>query len=237
MEAVKQGSAVIGLRLKIRIVLASANKTSLEPLLGSRSTWTAYLISVLYIEYRCRKEKECLFEVLGGLLVPYWKAVGLAFNCSFLLFGSVIQLIACARTWDDHLHCLEHNHWIPCSWPGNPDGFGPELFETLVKMAPSKEEEIKLKKYDDESSKLGPAERFLRVILDIPFAFKRVEAMLYRAKFNTEVEYLRKSFQIIEEASEELKNSKLFLKLLEAVLRTGYRMNDDINCGSAKAFK
>ncbi|KAL3637700.1 hypothetical protein CASFOL_018148 [Castilleja foliolosa] len=120
---------------------------------------------------------------------------------------------------------------------GNPEGLGPELFETLVKMAPSKEEEIKLKKYDDESSKLGPAERFLRAILDIPFAFKRVEAMLYRANFNTEVEYLRKSFQTLEAASEELKNSRLFLKLLEAVLRTGNRMNDGTNRGSAKAFK
>jgi hypothetical protein len=37
------------------------------------------------------------FEVLDGLLGPYWKALGLAFNCTFLLFGSVIQLIACAR--------------------------------------------------------------------------------------------------------------------------------------------
>ncbi|KAG6535248.1 hypothetical protein ZIOFF_000213 [Zingiber officinale] len=36
------------------------------------------------------------FEVLDGLLGSYWKAVGLAFNCTFLLFGSVIQLIACA---------------------------------------------------------------------------------------------------------------------------------------------
>ncbi|GFY82093.1 transmembrane amino acid transporter family protein [Actinidia rufa] len=36
------------------------------------------------------------FEVLDGLLGPYWKAAGLAFNCTFLLFGSVIQLIACA---------------------------------------------------------------------------------------------------------------------------------------------
>jgi auxin influx carrier (AUX1 LAX family) len=35
--------------------------------------------------------------VLDGLLGPYWKAAGLAFNCTFLLFGSVIQLIACAR--------------------------------------------------------------------------------------------------------------------------------------------
>ncbi|XBI66763.1 hypothetical protein VPH35_046260 [Triticum aestivum] len=36
------------------------------------------------------------FEVLDGLLGPYWKAAGLAFNCTFLLFGTVIQLIACA---------------------------------------------------------------------------------------------------------------------------------------------
>ncbi|KAH6798216.1 Transmembrane amino acid transporter family protein [Perilla frutescens var. hirtella] len=77
--------------------------------------WTAYLISVLYIEYRSRKEKEGVsfknhviqwFEVLDGLLGPYWKAVGLAFNCTFLLFGSVIQLIACASNIyyiNDHL--------------------------------------------------------------------------------------------------------------------------------------
>ncbi|KAJ6865228.1 AUX1-like protein [Populus alba x Populus x berolinensis] len=72
---------------------------------GIVGSWTAYLISVLYIEYRSRKEKENVnfknhviqwFEVLDGLLGPYWKAVGLAFNCTFLLFGSVIQLIACA---------------------------------------------------------------------------------------------------------------------------------------------
>ncbi|KAJ6425309.1 hypothetical protein OIU84_025973 [Salix udensis] len=72
---------------------------------GLVGSWTAYLISVLYIEYRSRKEKENVnfknhviqwFEVLDGLLGPYWKAVGLAFNCTFLLFGSVIQLIACA---------------------------------------------------------------------------------------------------------------------------------------------
>lgn len=81
---------------------------------------------------------------------------------------------------------------------GNPEGLGPELFETLVKMAPSKEEEIKLKDFNDDISKLGTAERFLKAILDIPFAFRRVEAMLYRANFNSEVKYLRKSFQTLE---------------------------------------
>lgn len=38
-------------------------------------------------------------------------------------------------------------------------------------------------------------------------------------------------------ASEELKSSRLFLKLLEAVLRTGNRMNVGTNRGDAKSFK
>ncbi|XP_019459587.1 PREDICTED: auxin transporter-like protein 1 [Lupinus angustifolius] len=77
----------------------------LQVFYGILGSWTAYLISILYVEYRTRKEKENVnfknhviqwFEVLEGLLGPYWKAIGLAFNCTFLLFGSVIQLIACA---------------------------------------------------------------------------------------------------------------------------------------------
>ncbi|KAL5755077.1 hypothetical protein ACOSP7_023297 [Xanthoceras sorbifolium] len=120
---------------------------------------------------------------------------------------------------------------------GNPESLGAELLETLVKMAPTKEEEIKLREYNGDTSKLGSAERFLKAVLDIPYAFKRVEAMLYRANFDTEVKYLRKSYQTLEAASEELKNSRLFLKLLEAVLKTGNRMNVGTNRGDAKAFK
>ncbi|CAL5366727.1 unnamed protein product [Camellia sinensis] len=124
-----------------------------------------------------------------------------------------------------------------CCAAGNPEGLSAELLENLVKMAPTKEEEIKLRDYKGEISKLGSAERFLKAVLDIPFAFKRVEAMLYRANFDTEVKYLRNSFQTLEAASEELKNSRLFLKLLEAVLRTGNRMNVGTNRGDATAFK
>ncbi|WOL16090.1 formin-like protein 1 [Canna indica] len=121
---------------------------------------------------------------------------------------------------------------------GNADSLGTELLETLLKMAPSKEEELKLKEYKDDSpTKLGPAEKFLRAVLEIPFAFKRVEAMLYIANFDSEVTYLKKSFETIEAACEELKCSRLFLKLLEAVLKTGNRMNVGTNRGDAHAFK
>jgi len=33
------------------------------------------------------------FEVLDGLLGPYWKAAGLAFNCTFLLFEPLVKII------------------------------------------------------------------------------------------------------------------------------------------------
>lgn len=80
---------------------------------------------------------------------------------------------------------------------GNGD-LGPEFFEALAKMAPTKEEELKLKDYIGDLLKLDPAERFLKDILGVPFAFKRVDAMLYRANFDTELNYLRKAFGTLE---------------------------------------
>ncbi|KNA22081.1 hypothetical protein SOVF_037260 [Spinacia oleracea] len=121
---------------------------------------------------------------------------------------------------------------------GNAETLGTELLESLLKMAPSKEEERKLKDYKDDSPvKLGHAEKFLKAVIDIPFAFKRVEAMLYMTNFESEVEYLKKSFDTLEAACDELRSSRMFLKLLEAVLKTGNRMNVGTNRGDAHAFK
>nr|KYP64134.1 Formin-like protein 1 [Cajanus cajan] len=121
---------------------------------------------------------------------------------------------------------------------GSTDTLGIELLESLLRMAPSKEEERKLKEHEDDSpTKLGLAEKFLKAVLDVPFAFKRIETMLYIANFESEVEYLRTSFQTLEAACEELRHCRLFLKLLEAVLKTGNRMNVGTNRGDAEAFK
>nr|GMD69171.1 formin-like protein 1 [Ipomoea batatas] len=121
---------------------------------------------------------------------------------------------------------------------GNADTLGTELLESLMKMAPTKEEERKLKECTDDSPfKLGPAEKFLKSVLDIPFAFKRIDAMLYISNFDSEVDYLKKSFETLEAACEELRSSRMFLKLLEAVLKTGNRMNVGTNRGEAHAFK
>lgn len=83
---------------------------------------------------------------------------------------------------------------------GNAERVDTEQLEILLKMAPNKEEENKLKEYKDDSSpfNLGPEEKFLKALLDIPFPFKRAEAMLFMATFDSEVNFLNKSFVTLE---------------------------------------
>jgi len=83
-------------------------------------------------------------------------------------------------------------------------------------MAPTKEEEIKLKEFKEETSpiKLNPAEKFLKAVLDVPFAFKRVDAMLYIANFDSEVNYLKKSFETLEVSIMSLRSPFHLLPML-----------------------
>ncbi|KDP35641.1 hypothetical protein JCGZ_09079 [Jatropha curcas] len=112
-----------------------------------------------------------------------------------------------------------------------------ELLQTLLKMAPTADEELKLRLFTGELSQLGSAERFLKVLVDIPFAYKRLEALLFMCTMQEDVTTTKESFQTLEVACNELKSSRLFLKLLEAVLKTGNRMNDGTFRGGAQAFK
>ena len=54
-------------------------------------------------------------------------------------------------------------------------------------MAPTSEEELKLRLFSGDLSQLGPAERFLKVMVEIPFAFKRLESLLFMSSLQEEV--------------------------------------------------
>lgn len=141
-----------------------------------------------------------------------------------------------------------------------------ELIQTLLKMAPTQEEELKLRLFSGELSQLGPAERFLKVLVDIPFAFKRLESLMFMLILREEFSSIKESFETLEVitqtlykcilnldictlmltiiafyqwqvACDKLRKSRLFLKLLEAVLKTGNRMNDGTYRGGAQAFR
>lgn len=65
-------------------------------------------------------------------------------------------------------------------------------------MAPTTEEELKLRIFSGDISQLGPAERFLKVMVDIPFAFKRLEALAFMCSFQEEVSSAAESFTTLE---------------------------------------
>lgn len=116
-------------------------------------------------------------------------------------------------------------------------GLSVQQLEALVKMKPTKEEEEKLLNYDSDIDMLDPAEKFVKVLLTIPLAFPRMEVMLYKGTFDDEVVHIKMSFATIEGACTELRSSKLLLRLLEAVLKTGNRMNIGTLRGGASAFR
>ncbi|ONM24218.1 Formin-like protein 5 [Zea mays] len=112
-----------------------------------------------------------------------------------------------------------------------------DLIDTLLKWIPSNEEELRLRLYTGELSQLGPAEQFLKSIIDIPYIFQRLDALLFMSSLPEETSNVKHAFATLEVACQELKNSRLFLKLLEAVLKTGNRMNVGTFRGGAQAFK
>ncbi|MQM15285.1 hypothetical protein Taro_048225 [Colocasia esculenta] len=73
-----------------------------------------------------------------------------------------------------------------------------ELLQTLLKMSPTADEELKLRLYAGEISHLGPAERFLKALVDIPFAFKRLDALLFMSSLEEEISNVKKDFATIE---------------------------------------
>ncbi|KAE8783876.1 Formin-like protein 11 [Hordeum vulgare] len=112
-----------------------------------------------------------------------------------------------------------------------------DLIQTLIRWVPNTDEELRLRLYTGELSQLGSAEQFLKAIIDIPYIYERLDALLFMASLPEESSNVKQSFATLEVACEELKNSRLFLKLLEAVLKTGNRMNVGTFRGGAQAFK
>ncbi|KAG8058167.1 hypothetical protein GUJ93_ZPchr0002g23156 [Zizania palustris] len=110
------------------------------------------------------------------------------------------------------------------------------LLETMLRMKPTDDEEQKLRLYNGDCSQLGLAEQVMKALIDIPFAFKRIRSLLFMSSLQEDALSLRESFLQLEAACGELKH-RLFLKLLEAVLKTGNRLNDGTFRGGANAFK
>lgn len=116
-------------------------------------------------------------------------------------------------------------------------GLNEDTLEKLTRIAPTKEEESEILAFAGDATRLADAESFLfHLLRAVPSAFARFNSMLFRSNYDSEVRQLKVSTQTLELGCEELRTRGLFIKLLEAILKAGNRMNAGTSRGNAQAF-
>lgn len=116
-------------------------------------------------------------------------------------------------------------------------GLSADTIEKLARISPTDEEASQIIAFDGDPTRLADAESFLYHLLkSVPTAFNRFHAMLFRSTYDSEVSTIKESLQSLEAACNELRTRGLFLKLLEAVLKAGNRLNAGTARGNAQAF-
>ncbi|XP_051122264.1 formin-like protein 4 [Andrographis paniculata] len=116
-------------------------------------------------------------------------------------------------------------------------GLSSESLEKLTRITPTDEEISQILAFNGDPTKLADAESFLYSLLNaVPSAFPRFNAMLFRLNHDMEISSIKESLQSLESACNELRTRGLFLKLLEAVLKAGNRLNAGTARGNAQAF-
>ncbi|XVF44107.1 hypothetical protein PTKIN_Ptkin02bG0093900 [Pterospermum kingtungense] len=116
-------------------------------------------------------------------------------------------------------------------------GLDADTVEKLMRIAPTEEEKSQILEFDGDPTRLADAESFLFHILKaIPSAFTRLNAMQFRSNYDLEILHMKESLLTLELGCKELRSQRLFMKLLEAILKAGNRMNAGTARGNAQAF-
>jgi diaphanous 1 len=107
----------------------------------------------------------------------------------------------------------------------------------LVRILPSVDEAERLRTFEGEITKLAKADSFLREISTIPRIKDRLEAMVFKSRFELQVAELVPDLTILRSAMIQVKGSERFKDVLGMILRLGNRLNGGTFRGNATGFK
>ncbi|XP_021899384.1 formin-like protein 13, partial [Carica papaya] len=109
--------------------------------------------------------------------------------------------------------------------------------ENLVKFCPTKEEMELLKGYTGEKEKLGKCEQFFLELMKVPRAESKLRVFSFKMQFQTQVSDLRNSLNVVNSATEEIRNSFKFMRIMQTILSLGNALNQGTARGSAVGFR
>lgn len=107
----------------------------------------------------------------------------------------------------------------------------------LVRTLPSPEEAERLRTFDGDLTKLAKPDSFLREMGTIPRIKERLEAMVFKQRFEMQIAELIPDLAILRSAMIEIKESERFKDVLGMVLRLGNRLNGGTFRGNAMGFR
>lgn len=120
---------------------------------------------------------------------------------------------------------------------GSHDDIGTEKLRGLLKILPPMDEVEMLKAYDGDVARLGNAEKFLLHLMTIPHYRLRIESMLLKEEFASNIAYLEPSIHAMIMAGDELKNNVYLQDVLYMVVVAGNFLNSGGYAGNAAGVK
>ncbi|KAJ3013426.1 hypothetical protein HKX48_005760 [Thoreauomyces humboldtii] len=112
-----------------------------------------------------------------------------------------------------------------------------ERLHALKLWAPTSEECDLVRSYEGDVEELGNAERYIREVMNVPRLSHRLEHMLFRKRFEEEVEEVVPDMETVLLACDQVRTSKRLRELLKQVLILGNYLNGTSFRGNAYGFK
>ena len=112
-----------------------------------------------------------------------------------------------------------------------------ETLKALRLFSPSPEEIKTMNSFTGDISQLASSDKYFFNIKDIPRLQSRICSMIYRRKFENEIEELDPEMKVLQVATKEIHQSKKLKTLLLYVLEIGNVLNFNTYRGKAVAFE
>ncbi|KAL6533841.1 hypothetical protein OROHE_013674 [Orobanche hederae] len=120
----------------------------------------------------------------------------------------------------------------------NDSALDIDQVDNLIKFCPTKEEIELLKNYKGNKENLGKCEqRFFLELMKVPRVESKLRVFSFKIQFCSQVAYLRKSLNIVNSASQEVRSSVKLKRIMQTILSLGNALNHGTARGSAVGFR
>lgn len=108
---------------------------------------------------------------------------------------------------------------------GDARALGVEKLKGLLKILPQQDEIESIQSYDGDVDKLGNAEKFFHALIHLKSYKIRIETMLLKADFNSQIGAVRPNIQVYNSVCRKLIDNKSLKAFLRFVLHAGNFIN------------